>query len=102
MIEKPAKHPLYTTYTLEEAIALLPDGPLIDTRYETVPNCGITKCAEAPREQIIALLREAAEHGYLFESGSQGIKLGFAIHFEVKNYKDGSRGNLFVQTRNKN
>lgn len=102
MSQKPDKHPIFPTYTLEEAVAMLPDGPMIDTRYETVPNCGITKCSEVPREQLIAMMREAAEYAYLYQSGATGIALGFSIHFEVKNFRDGSRGNIFVKTRNPN
>ncbi len=92
----------FPTFTLEEAIAMLPDGPMIDTRYETVPNCGITKCAKAPREHIIALIQEVSKKAAIFQSGPEGMKLGFAMHFEVINYREGTCGNLFVKTRNPN
>lgn len=92
----------FPTLSLEEAIALLPDGPTIPTRYETVPNCGITHCMDAPREQLISHMREASIQNYLYESGPEAIKRGFGFHFEVQNFRDGSRGNLFVKTRNPN
>lgn len=94
--------PDFPTYTLEQALAMLPDGPMIDTRYETVPNCGISKCATMHRNDLIVLMKLAADRDAIYESGPEGIKIGFTIHLEVINYRDYSRGNLFVKTRNKN
>lgn len=92
----------FPTYTLEEALSMLPDGPYINTRYETVPNCGITKCAKAERETVIALLTEAAQKAAIFQSGEVGMKLGFPFHIEVKNFRDGTSGNLFIEAKRKN
>ncbi len=93
---------MFPTFTLEEAIAMLPDGDMIETRYETVPNCGITKVMDIPKDQAIALLREAAAKAAIFQSGPEGMALGFKFHFEVQNLKDGTRGNIFLKSRNPN
>jgi len=45
-------------------------------------------------------MKEADKNAAIFESGPEAMKRNFAFHFEVQNFRDGTRGNMFVKTIN--
>lgn len=80
--------------TIEEALARLSCNDPVGTKFEKVPNVGVTWCSDMPRADALQLLRK---HPHIQESGIFGQGHDYGIHLNVVSKQHGP-GILFFQT----
>lgn len=86
-----AKFPL----TLEEALKRMVDSDPVEVMFQMKD---VTLPATQPREHIVAILKAAAEHNFIEESGYFGQRMNYGIHVPGKHPVYGY-GWLFVATK---
>lgn len=83
------------TLPYEEAVLQLADGEMVETRFERIPNSGLTNVTPFPRAEVLKLLAAAKRIGV---AGPHAQRSGFGIMIPVA-HRTAGVGNLFIKSK---